>query len=168
MRSGSPSPSGRGKMRLTHMAGIWMPQRWLQPCSSCPTQPDSAQVIDSMICTICKIDQKRPGLATLTRKLAAVRPLEKHQIDATAKRIISAPLYTAVMSIKLPLNEMTVQEKLAAMESLWEDLSRSPEAIESPAWHKGVLDQRQQRIADGTAQFEDWEKAKAKIREKVR
>ena len=44
------------------------------------------------------------------------------------------------MSIKLPLDEMTVQEKLAAMESLWEDLSRSPEAIESPAWHKDVLD----------------------------
>ena len=49
------------------------------------------------------------------------------------------------MSTKLPLNEMTVQEKLAAMESLWEDLSRSPEAIESPAWHKDILDQRQQR-----------------------
>src|SRR5213592_4753402 len=107
-------------------------------------------------------------LAGLTCKLATVLPLEKHQIDATAKRIISAPLYTAVMSIKLPLNEMTVQEKLAAMESLWEDLSRSPEAIESPAWHKGVLDQRQQRIADGTAQFEDWEKAKGIIREKLR
>jgi hypothetical protein len=30
---------------------------------------------------------------------------------------------------------MTVQEKLAAMEALWEDLSRSPEAIESPEWH---------------------------------
>ena len=72
------------------------------------------------------------------------------------------------MSIKLPLHEMTIQEKLAAMESLWDDLSRSPEAIESPSWHEDVLDQRQQRIADGTAQFEDWEKAKAKIREKVR
>ena len=83
-------------------------------------------------------------------------------------RITGAPLYTAVMSIKFPLDEMTVQEKLAAMESLWEDLSRSPEAIESPAWHKDILDQRQQRIADGTAQFEDWEKARAKIREKVR
>ncbi len=76
--------------------------------------------------------------------------------------------YTAVMSIKLPLDEMTVQEKLAAMESLWENLSGSPEAIESPIWHKDILDQRQQRIADGNAQFEDWEAAKAKIRERVR
>lgn len=78
------------------------------------------------------------------------------------------PVSTAVMSIKLPLHEMTIQEKLAAMESLWEDLSRSPEAIEAPQWHKDVLDQRQQRIADGTAQFEDLEKAKAEIRERVR
>ena len=72
------------------------------------------------------------------------------------------------MSTKLPLNEMTVQEKLAVMESLWEDLSRSPDAIESPEWHKEVLDERRQRVADGTAQFEDWEKAKTKIREKLR
>ena len=72
------------------------------------------------------------------------------------------------MSIKLPLHEMTIQEKLAAMESLWEDLSRTPEAIESPEWHKEILDERRQRFADGTAHFEDWENAKARIREKLR
>jgi hypothetical protein len=31
-------------------------------------------------------------------------------------------------------NEMTLHEKLAAMEFLWEDLACSPEAIESPSW----------------------------------
>jgi hypothetical protein len=72
------------------------------------------------------------------------------------------------MSIKLPLHEMTIQEKLAAMESLWEDLSRTPEAIEAPEWHKEILDERRQRVADGTAHFQDWENAKAKIREKLR
>ena len=63
---------------------------------------------------------------------------------------------------------MTIQEKLAAMEALWEDLSRSPEAIESPKWDREILDERRQRVADGTAQFEDWETAKAKIRKKLR
>ncbi len=72
------------------------------------------------------------------------------------------------MAIKLPLKEMTIHEKLAAMEALWEDLSRSPDAIESPEWHREILDERRQRVADGTAQFEDWETAKAKIREKLR
>jgi len=71
------------------------------------------------------------------------------------------------MATKLPLHEMTIQEKLAAMEALWEDLSRSPEAIESPEWHREILDERRQRVADGTSRFEDWETAKAKIREKL-
>ena len=52
---------------------------------------------------------------------------------------------------------MTLQEKLAAMELLWEDLARSPESIESPTWHKDILDERRQRIAEGKSQFVDWE-----------
>ncbi len=70
------------------------------------------------------------------------------------------------MSIKLPLKDMTLREKLAVMESLWEDLAKTPEAIESPAWHKTVLDERRQRVADGTARFVDWEAAKKDIRNK--
>ena len=34
---------------------------------------------------------------------------------------------------------MTLHEKLAAMDALWEDLARSPESIESPAWHEEIL-----------------------------
>jgi hypothetical protein len=72
------------------------------------------------------------------------------------------------MSIRLPLDEMTVREKLAVMESLWEDLSRSPEAIEPPEWHGQILDERRRRVDEGTARFVDWEAAKADIREKLR
>jgi hypothetical protein len=71
------------------------------------------------------------------------------------------------MSIKLPLHEMTIQEKLAAMESSWEQQSRTPEAIESPEWHKETLDERRQRVVDGMVHFVDWEKAKAHIAEKI-
>ena len=71
------------------------------------------------------------------------------------------------MSVNLPLKDMTLHEKLAAMELLWEDLARSPESIESPTWHKDILDERRQRIADGEAQFMDWETAKTEIRKKL-
>ena len=71
------------------------------------------------------------------------------------------------MSFNLPLKDMSLQEKLAAMESLWEDLARTPEAIESPAWHKDLLDERRQRLAEGQSRFVDWEIAKADIRNKV-
>ncbi|MCI1280939.1 MAG: addiction module protein [Nitrospira sp.] len=71
------------------------------------------------------------------------------------------------MSFNLPLKAMSLQEKLAAMESLWEDLARTPEAIESPAWHKDILDERHQRLAEGQSRFIDWETAKADIRNKL-
>ncbi len=71
------------------------------------------------------------------------------------------------MPIKLPLKGMTLQEKLAVMESLWEDLARTPEAIESPVWHKDILDERRQRLAEGQSRFIDWETAKADIRNKL-
>jgi hypothetical protein len=66
------------------------------------------------------------------------------------------------MPITLPLDQMTVKEKLAIMELLWEDLARTPGAIESPAWHKDVLDER----SASPGRYTDWEKAKTRIRRK--
>ena len=71
------------------------------------------------------------------------------------------------MAVTLPLDEMTTKEKLEAMELLWQDLAGSPEALESPDWHREILNERRQRVADGTARFLDWEKAKAEIRDKI-
>lgn len=63
----------------------------------------------------------------------------------------------------LPLNEMSIEEKLQTMEALWENLSGDPTAIESPSWHEEVLRERERKIASGEAKFIDWEKAKADI-----
>jgi hypothetical protein len=71
------------------------------------------------------------------------------------------------MSKTLPLKEMTLTEKLAAMESLWDDLTRCPQSVESPTWHKDLLDERRQRVAEGEAKFTDWETAKTDIRKKI-
>jgi hypothetical protein len=70
------------------------------------------------------------------------------------------------MSTNLPLKDMTLQEKLAAMEMLWDDLARSPESVESPSWHKEILEERRVRIAEDKAHFVDWETAKKDIRKK--
>jgi putative addiction module component (TIGR02574 family) len=68
------------------------------------------------------------------------------------------------MSVTLPLNEMTLSEKLEVMETLWQDLSRNAEALESPDWHKTVLDEREQKIQSGKSQFLDWQQVKADLR----
>jgi hypothetical protein len=71
------------------------------------------------------------------------------------------------MPVTLPLSEMTVSEKLEVMETLWKDLSRNADALESPEWHKTVLDERERKIQSGEARFIDWEQAKADIRKQA-
>lgn len=71
------------------------------------------------------------------------------------------------MPFNLLLKDMTLQEKLAAMESIWEDLARTPDAIESPDWHQDILDERRRQVAEGQARFIDWETAKTNIRKKL-
>jgi len=76
-------------------------------------------------------------------------------------------LYTQSMSKSPQLKDLSLHEKLAMMESLWEELTESAESFESPAWHKDVLDERRKRVASGEAKFTDWETAKAEMRKKL-
>jgi len=57
------------------------------------------------------------------------------------------------MDLALPLDQMTVAEKLQAIEVLWDDLSRNPEDIPSPPWHEEVLADRRRQIEEGKARF---------------
>ncbi len=71
------------------------------------------------------------------------------------------------MDAVLPLDRMTVEEKLRAMEALWADLSRNVDSYVSPAWHGDVLEQRDKRIAEGKEPSVDWEAAKRRLRERL-
>ncbi len=72
------------------------------------------------------------------------------------------------MTVELPVEQMSVEEKLRAMELLWENLQRDGEKIPVPQWHKDLLDQRERLIAEGKAHFEDWETAKKSIEKSIR
>lgn len=71
------------------------------------------------------------------------------------------------MASTLPLEKMSVEEKLQAMESLWDDLCSKAEAMSSPAWHEDILTERDAMQRRGDDEFEDWEAAKRNIRTKV-
>jgi putative addiction module component len=68
------------------------------------------------------------------------------------------------MDITLPLDQMTIEEKLRVMEALWADLSRNEESFPSPRWHEQVLKEREERVASGLETFESWEEAKHELR----
>ncbi len=63
------------------------------------------------------------------------------------------------MPFVLPLNEMTLEDKLQAMEAIWEDLSRNSDAVPSPAWHGEVLRERQRQLDAGETHFIPWDQA---------
>ena len=72
------------------------------------------------------------------------------------------------MVVQLPLDQMSLIEKLEVMESLWADLSRHPEELPSPDWHREVLQERKRLVAAGELNFLDWETALAELRKEVR
>jgi putative addiction module component (TIGR02574 family) len=67
----------------------------------------------------------------------------------------------------LPLDRMTVEEKLMAMEALWDNLCREEAQVPVQEWHKQLLDQRRKEIESGEVKFVDWETAKTRIRNRI-
>jgi putative addiction module component (TIGR02574 family) len=71
------------------------------------------------------------------------------------------------MDAALPLDQMTVEEKLRAMEAIWQSLSKDEDKIPVPEWHKRVLDERQVRIDTGKAKFISLEAMKERVRKRT-
>lgn len=70
------------------------------------------------------------------------------------------------MSIDLPLEHMSVGEKLATMEAIWASLCSNPVDVNSPAWHEKVLADRANRLKSGEASVSDWGEAKRRLQDR--
>ena len=68
------------------------------------------------------------------------------------------------MAVDLPLTEMTLDDKPQAMELLWAELSKAPEQLASPAWHRDVLRSRRGQVQQGKASFLSWGAAMGELR----
>lgn len=69
------------------------------------------------------------------------------------------------MSITLDLEKMTREEKLVAMETIWNDLADG--TFTSPDWHAKALAETELQVANGSATFSDWNEAKARIHRQI-
>jgi hypothetical protein len=63
--------------------------------------------------------------------------------------------------ISIPLDKMSLAEKLEAMEAIWADLSPTPSQVPVPDWHREVLKTRR----ESPATWLDWEQVKASLLE---
>ena len=73
-----------------------------------------------------------------------------------------------VMGVDLPLAQMSVDEKLQAMELLWADLSSYPAGLPSPPWHGHVLRNRREQVLQGKASLKSWDAAMGELRAELR
>ncbi len=71
------------------------------------------------------------------------------------------------MITEINFAQLTVSEKLRMMELLWDDLCRTESDIPSPQWHESVLQERENRVRDGSDEFIDWDQAKKEMRKKI-
>jgi len=69
--------------------------------------------------------------------------------------------------VDLALSQLTFEQKLGLMETLWEELTRDEKKLKSPAWHKTVLKDREEAFSTGKVTASDWDQAKKRIKKKV-
>ncbi len=61
------------------------------------------------------------------------------------------------------LDALSAVEKVRLLEQVWQSLSSHPDSFPSPQWHADILDDRLQRLLDGTATPIAWANAKAQL-----
>lgn len=66
------------------------------------------------------------------------------------------------------VENLSLPEKLALMERLWDDLSRRAEDMPVPEWHAVELARRLEDVKAGREQFIDWDVARRQLEERLR
>ncbi len=67
----------------------------------------------------------------------------------------------------LPLERMTVAEKMDVIDRIMADLSRNSSTVPIIEWHGDMLRQRAENLKNGSDNFISLEEAEARIREKT-
>lgn len=67
------------------------------------------------------------------------------------------------MSTELPLDSLSVSEKVRLLERVWDSLCSKSGDVQSPEWHREVLEARKRRLEEGRATVAPWSEAKARL-----
>jgi putative addiction module component (TIGR02574 family) len=58
---------------------------------------------------------------------------------------------------------MTVAEKVQLLEAIWDNLCQHTGDVQSPQWHREILEERSRQLAAGKITVSSWEEAKARL-----
>lgn len=65
--------------------------------------------------------------------------------------------------MNIPLDQMSVREKLEAISQIWDSLGETPDQIPVPDWQKEELKRRGERLDSGESTVSDWEEAEKRF-----
>jgi putative addiction module component (TIGR02574 family) len=64
---------------------------------------------------------------------------------------------------ELPLNTMSVGEKIQLLEQVWDNLCHQSGDVRYPEWHFAILKERQEQIEEGRMSVSPWSEAKERL-----
>ena len=67
--------------------------------------------------------------------------------------------------MNIPLNKMSVSEKLEAISLIWDSLASNPNDIPVPEWQRAELEQRLRRLDSGDTTTTTWDEAEKRFDE---
>lgn len=70
-------------------------------------------------------------------------------------------------TVALPLDSMTLAQKMDLLERVWDSIASKEKEYESPVWHGEELKHREENVRSGKTQFIPWGKAKEQIRQEL-
>jgi len=65
-------------------------------------------------------------------------------------------------------DELSVEEKIDYVQSLWERIVATPEQVPVPDWHLRVLDERLEAYRTEPEQGKTWEQVREEVRRRLR
>jgi putative addiction module component (TIGR02574 family) len=72
--------------------------------------------------------------------------------------------------VPLPLpgfDDLSVDEKIDYLQSLWDRIAATPETIPVPEWHREILDERLKDLKADPAAGDKWEVVQERLRKKL-
>jgi hypothetical protein len=68
---------------------------------------------------------------------------------------------------ELPIKQLSFNQKLDLMETLWADMIGNEKNLQSPPWHGELLNERQTALDAGEISVGNWHAAKERIKQAV-
>jgi putative addiction module component (TIGR02574 family) len=65
--------------------------------------------------------------------------------------------------MNIPIDQMTVNEKLEAISLIWDSLGDTPDQIPVPDWQRSELERRSNRLDSGESAVSDWDDAEKRF-----